>query len=124
MRKADNLPPSCAVVAKSGTLNFLEPSGPDQACNGTALPLLFLEVVFKYLQCTLLRHSKNVFLSHQMLQCRYFPGNRQLGHYYYYYYYAYSTQMSSKILGISLPAYSAKSLFWCPMNSVICKSDQ
>ena len=39
MRKADNLPPSCAVVIKSGNLNFLEPSGPVQACNGTALPL-------------------------------------------------------------------------------------
>ena len=33
-----NLPPSCAVVTKSGNLNFLEPSGPVQACNGTALP--------------------------------------------------------------------------------------
>ena len=31
------LPPSCAVVMKSGNLNFLEPSGPLQACNGTAL---------------------------------------------------------------------------------------
>ena len=29
------LPPSCAVVMKSGNLNFLEPSGPLQACNGT-----------------------------------------------------------------------------------------
>jgi len=38
MRKADNLPPSCAVVTKSGNLNFLELSGPVQACNGTALP--------------------------------------------------------------------------------------
>ena len=38
VRKADNLPPSCAVVTKSGSLNFLEPSGPVQACNGTALP--------------------------------------------------------------------------------------
>jgi hypothetical protein len=28
------LPPSCAVVMKSGNLNFLEPSGPLQACNG------------------------------------------------------------------------------------------
>jgi len=28
VRKADNLPPSCAVVTKSGNLNFLEPSGP------------------------------------------------------------------------------------------------
>jgi len=25
---------------KSGNLNFLEPSGPLQACNGNALPLL------------------------------------------------------------------------------------
>ena len=33
------LPPSCAVVTKSGNLNFLEPSGPLQACNGNALPL-------------------------------------------------------------------------------------
>jgi len=32
------LPPSCAVVTKSGNLNFLEPSGPLQACDGTALP--------------------------------------------------------------------------------------
>ena len=41
MRKADNLPPSCAVVTKSGSLNFLEPSGPVQACNGTDLPFFF-----------------------------------------------------------------------------------
>ena len=27
---------------KSGNLNFLEPSGPPQACNGTALPLPLL----------------------------------------------------------------------------------
>ena len=33
------LPPSCAVVMKSGNLNFLEPSGHLQACNGTALTL-------------------------------------------------------------------------------------
>jgi len=39
VRKADNLPPYCAVVMKSGNLNFLEPSGPVQASNGTALPL-------------------------------------------------------------------------------------
>jgi hypothetical protein len=32
------LPPSCAVVMKSGNLKFLETSGPLQACNGTALP--------------------------------------------------------------------------------------
>ena len=39
MRKADNLPPSCAVVTKSGNRNFLEHSGPLEACNGTDLPL-------------------------------------------------------------------------------------
>jgi hypothetical protein len=33
------LSPCCAVVKKSGNLNFLEPSGPFQASNGTALPL-------------------------------------------------------------------------------------
>jgi len=38
VRKVDNLPPSCAVVTKSVNLNFLESSGPLQACNGTALP--------------------------------------------------------------------------------------
>jgi len=37
--KADNLPLSCAVVTKSGSFNFLESSGPVQACNGTNLPL-------------------------------------------------------------------------------------
>jgi len=39
VRKADNLPPSCAVVTKSGSLKFLEPSGPLQACNGTAFTI-------------------------------------------------------------------------------------
>jgi len=37
--KADNLPPFCATVTKSGNLNFLELSGPVQACNATDLPL-------------------------------------------------------------------------------------
>jgi hypothetical protein len=32
------LPPSCAVFKKYGNLNFLEPSGPLEACNETALP--------------------------------------------------------------------------------------
>jgi len=39
VRKADNLPTSCAVITKSGKLNFLETSGPVQALNETALPL-------------------------------------------------------------------------------------
>ena len=41
MRKADNLPPYRAVVMKSESLNFLEPSGPAQACYGRALPFTF-----------------------------------------------------------------------------------
>jgi len=44
VRKADNLPPSCAFVTKSGNLNFLEPSGPLQACNGTALPYIYIYI--------------------------------------------------------------------------------
>jgi len=35
VRLADNLPPSCAVVKKFGSLNFLELSGPVQVYNGT-----------------------------------------------------------------------------------------
>ena len=51
------LPPSCAVVMKSENLNFLEPSGPLQACNGTAL--FTCREVWKVLQisptrCTIL----------------------------------------------------------------------
>jgi hypothetical protein len=42
VRKADNLPPSCADVKKSGDLNLLEPCVPVQACNGTGLPLPLL----------------------------------------------------------------------------------
>jgi hypothetical protein len=34
-------PLSCALVKKSGNLNFLEPSGPLQACNGTAFTYIF-----------------------------------------------------------------------------------
>ena len=44
MRKADNLPPSCAVVMKSGNLNFVEPSVPLQASDGTDLSFFTLNV--------------------------------------------------------------------------------
>ena len=42
--------PSCAVVMKSENLNFLEPSEPLQACNGTALPFFTLFVLCIYVQ--------------------------------------------------------------------------
>ena len=38
MREADNLPPYSAVVKKSRSLNFLDPSGPPMTCYGSALP--------------------------------------------------------------------------------------
>ena len=41
MLKADNLPPSCAVVTKSGNLNFLEPSGP-------VMGLLYLYITYQH----------------------------------------------------------------------------
>ena len=50
VRKADNLPPSCAVVMKSGSLNFLESSGPVEACNGTALPFYTLLYIYPFLK--------------------------------------------------------------------------
>ena len=40
------LPPPCTVVMKSGYLNFLEPFGSLQACNGTPLPLI---IIYAYL---------------------------------------------------------------------------
>jgi len=33
---------------KSGNLNLLEPSGPPQVCNGTALPLLSFSLDYNY----------------------------------------------------------------------------
>ena len=53
MRKAGNLPPSCTVVTKSGYLNFLEPSGLVQVCNGIALPLP-LQIIGMKFHCTAL----------------------------------------------------------------------
>jgi len=42
VRRADSLyHHHVPIVLKSGSLNFLEPSGPLQACNGIALPLPF-----------------------------------------------------------------------------------
>jgi len=46
------LPPSCAVVTKSESLNFLEPFGSVQACNGTDLPFYITcsNKILKYYQ--------------------------------------------------------------------------
>jgi hypothetical protein len=55
------LPPSCAVVMKYGNLNFMEPSGPVQVCNGTALPLPYCLIITLSLWiCALpLSHRRN-----------------------------------------------------------------
>jgi len=59
------LPPSCAIVMKSGNLNFLEPSGALQACNGTALPLLvilrdMLQIKF-FIRKNMIYFPRNIF---------------------------------------------------------------
>jgi hypothetical protein len=55
VHKADNLPPSCGDVKNSGGLNLVEPLGPVQACNGTALPLpYFLTYLLIYYLLTYL----------------------------------------------------------------------
>ena len=48
------------IVLKSGSLNLLEPSGPVQACNGTALPLLNSVVLL----VLVVRREENVKLYH------------------------------------------------------------
>jgi hypothetical protein len=39
VRKADNLPPSCADIKKSGGFKLMESCAPVQACNGRAFLL-------------------------------------------------------------------------------------
>ena len=61
------LPPSCAVVMKSGNLNFLEPSGPLQASNVTALPLPLLHNIYRDADKSLARYWKETSYSDQRL---------------------------------------------------------
>ena len=51
-----NLPPSSAVVMKSGNLNFLEPSGPLQACNGTDVNFFFTVLYYTLLNYSMLHN--------------------------------------------------------------------
>ena len=51
MRDADNLPPYCAVVKKSRSLNFLGPSGPARPVTGEFY--LYLYMVMKCQKRTL-----------------------------------------------------------------------
>jgi hypothetical protein len=74
VRKADNLTTILCRCQekKSGNLNFLETSGPPQACNGTALPgflILFSFVYFLPLLTSLLQYLSVFYrcLVHQVL---------------------------------------------------------
>jgi hypothetical protein len=54
----------CTVVTKSGNLNFLEPSGPLQACNGTALPFYTTDKI----KAAKITHQLLHFMQHTNLQ--------------------------------------------------------
>ena len=77
MHKADNLPPSCADVKISGGLNLLEPCGPVQACNGTALSLHLPSVVTEnvkaqyvsYCMCYVCMYIRLCFHGHKSSDC-------------------------------------------------------
>jgi len=90
--KADKLPPSCAVVKKSGNLNFLEPSGSVEACNGTDLPLHETEVVVTVLSP--LRYSRMVSFSFIFIPSRQMAGNKP----------SYTTQSISFVRNFCLPS--------------------
>ena len=47
MHKADNLPPDCAVVKKSRSLNFLDPSGPAWPVRGMLYLYLYYQLLKK-----------------------------------------------------------------------------
>jgi len=47
VRKADNLRPSCAVVTKSGNLNFFEPLGPSGPVTGLLYLYLYRIMTWK-----------------------------------------------------------------------------
>jgi hypothetical protein len=62
---------------KSGNLNFLEPSGPLQACNGTALPLPYNSEYFN-IQCTIDDGDKSVLCEVGTDSLKYNPGKLQV----------------------------------------------
>ena len=61
MRKADNQPPYCAVVKKSGSLNFLEPSWPARPVMGELYLVLCHKLALYKNLPTLLRFTCNMY---------------------------------------------------------------
>ena len=73
------LPPSCAVVMKSGNLNFLEPSGPLQACNGTALPFnIYVVKLFVPFPVQCCRHCAAITKLYMEINLTFFKGSREM----------------------------------------------
>jgi len=60
------LPPSCAIVMKSGNLNFLETFGPLQASNGTASPIY----IYIYICILIYIFIKYMFIKYAYTQVR------------------------------------------------------
>ena len=60
------IPTSCAVFMNSGNLKFLEPSGPLQACKGTAYFLSVVEVL--HVSATFCAHLQGDCYMKDMLQ--------------------------------------------------------
>jgi hypothetical protein len=64
---------------KSGNLNFLEPSGPLQACNGTALPIpIYIARKQNNFEITS-SHSKEWYLWREFSFSKYSPHFMELG---------------------------------------------
>jgi hypothetical protein len=63
VRKADNLPPSCADVKKCGGLNLLEPCGPVETCNGTVFLVVVIIIIIIIIIIIKLRHTGDNFNS-------------------------------------------------------------
>ena len=82
---ADNLPPSCAVVTKSGNLNFLEPSGLSRPVIGLLyLYVFYIGVVYLLLfySCRLWSWHLGCLITTSLDQGR----NNYYWHLYYYHY--------------------------------------
>ena len=91
------LPPSCAVVTKSGSLNFLEPSGPLPACNGTDLPFYLLPPIPHYISLIQI-YNLWCYIFFRFYYYYYMTPNTDcyiFFRFYYYYYYYYHHYMNS-----------------------------
>ena len=71
MRKANNLPPYCAVVKKSRSLNFLDPSGPAWPVTGVLYLFIHTKTETAQINCIRFVCSVNaiIYLRRSDLKC-------------------------------------------------------